>query len=306
MSFAASFRQFNRLWIPCIAERQAGWALISVLWTLVLLAMLAASLQTLTVVSWRLDGRAMRAARAEAALDGAINRAIVGISDPQMERRWRVDGVPQQFEFGGADIRVVIQGTTGLIDLNTANETLIQQLLKNAGLTDDNASALADKILDWHSKSGLRRLHGATDEDYRARGFSYHQRHGPFQSVDEVKLVMDMTPALFDKIAPALTVYSRVSDPDPTVAPRDVLLALNANDAKSVDATLARRLHERIMPDDLPTDVPPGIVDPQTTLEGRSYIITADIALEGRSFTRQAVVEFTGKPQQPVFFLDWR
>ena len=306
MSFAVSFRRFNRLWNPFIAERQAGWALVSVLWTVALLAILAASLQALTVTSWRLDGRAMRAARAEAALDGAVNRAIVGISDSQMERRWRVDGVPQRFAFEGADIRVVIQDAKGLIDLNTANEAPIRQLLQNAGLTGDQAAALTDKILDWRSKSGLRRLHGASDEDYRARGFSYRQRHGPFQTVDEVKLVMDMTPELFDKIAPALTVYSGVADPDPSVAPREVLLALNDNDAKSVDAALARRLRERIMPDDLPTAVLPGIVDPMTPLDGRSYTIAANIALEGRTFTRQATVEFTGKPQQPVLFLDWR
>jgi len=306
MNFATGFRQSNRSWSPFTAERQRGWALVSVLWTVALLAILAAALQGLMVASWRLESRAMRAAVAEAALDAAINRAVVGISDPLMERRWRVDGVPEHFAFGGADIRVVVQDDRGLIDLNTADESLIRQLLKNAGLTDDKASALVDKILDWRSETGLRRMHGASDADYRAQGYPYHQRHGPFRTVDELKLVMDMTPALFDKIVPALTVHSKSAAPDPMFAPREVLLALNNNDGKFVNALLDRRLHERIVSDDLPTTVPPGIVDPTTPLDGRSYVVAAHVTLEGRMFARQATVEFTGNPKQPIFFLDWQ
>lgn len=306
MSFVIGSRRCSHSWSPSAAKRQRGWALVSVLWTVAFLALLAAALEELEVASWRLESRATRAAVAEAELDAAISRAVVGISDPHTERRWRVDGIPTSFTFGGTDIRVVVQDARGLIDLNTADESVIHQLLRMAGLTDDKASALADKILDWRSNTNLRRMHGASDADYRVQGYPYHQRHGPFQTVDELKLVMDMTPALFNKIAPTLTVHSKSAVPNPTVAPRDVLLALNNNDRKFVDAMLARRLHERIMPDDLPTTVPPGVADPMAPLDGQSYVIAANITLEGRVFVCQATVEFTGNPRRPVFLLDWQ
>ena len=274
------------------------------LWGVAMLAMLAAALQELTVSSWRLESRAEHAAFAEAALDAAVNRAVVGISDPHMERRWRVDGVPRDFAFAGVPIRVAIQDDLGLVNLNMADASLIRQLLKTAGSKPDDADALTDKIIDWRSKELVPRLHGATDADYRAQGYHYHQRHGPFQSVDELKLVMGMTPALFAQMAPVLTVQGRSSAPDPTTSPRIALLALNNDDHAFVDAWLARRMRERITPDDLPTAVPPGVVDPMAPLAGRSFTITAQIKIDRRTFVRQADVEFSDK--RPYFFLDWR
>jgi general secretion pathway protein K len=275
-----------------------------VLWGVAMLAMLAAALQELTVSSWRLEARAEHAAFAEAALDAAVNRAVTGISDPQMERRWRVDGVPRDFAFAGAAIRVTVQDDQGFINLNTADASLIRQLLKTGGMTDDDAAALTDKILDWRSKEYVPRLHGVTDAEYRARGYAYRQRHGPFQTVDELKLVMGMTPDLFARIAPALTVHGISPVPDPTTAPRTALLALKNDDHAFVDAWLARRTRERITPDDLPSPVPPGVVDPMAPLAGRSFTITAEVIIDRRTFVRQADVEFSDK--QPYFLLDWR
>ena len=274
------------------------------LWGVAMLAMLAAALQELTVSSWRLESRAEHAAFAEAALDAAVNRAVVGISDPHMERRWRVDGVPRDFVFAGTPIRVAIQDDQGLINLNTADASLIRQLLKTAGMTDDDAAALTDKILDWRSREYVPRLHGVTDAEYRARGYPYRQRHAPFQSVDELKLVIGVTPTLFARIAPALTVQGRSAAPDATTAPRDALLAVNNGDHAFVEAWLARRMRERITPDDLPSSVPPGVVDPMAPLAGRSFTITAQATIDRRTFVRQADVEFSDK--QPFFFLDWR
>ena len=80
------------------------------------------------------------------------------------------------------------------------------------------------------TRARRRRVNGAKDQAYRLAGTSYRPRNGPFQSVDELLLVMDMTPALFTRIAPALTVYSGRQFIDPQVAPREALLALRNMD----------------------------------------------------------------------------
>lgn len=71
------------------------------------------------------------------------------------------------------------------------------------------AQTPADRILDWREPGIGKRLNGAKAEDYRAAGIVYGPRKAPFESVEEVKLVMGMTAQLFDALAPALTVYSQ-------------------------------------------------------------------------------------------------
>ena len=45
--------------------------------------------------------------------------------------------------------------------------------------------------------------------EYRAAGYAYGPRDGPFETVEELKLVMGMTPLLFEALAPVLTIYSQ-------------------------------------------------------------------------------------------------
>jgi len=91
---------------------------------------------------------------------------------------------------------------------------------------------------------GIRRretLEGAASGEYAADGRDYHPRGGPFQSVDELKLVLGMTPALYERLAPAVTVFSGRSKVNLTTAPKEVLMALAGQDAAAAAATVAAR-----------------------------------------------------------------
>src|SRR5579863_8363240 len=85
------------------------------------------------------------------------------------------------------------------------------------------------------NSSTVKRLDGATDADYLAAGYPYHPRGGPFQRVDELLLVMGMTPELYHRVEPALTVYSGRPLFDPQVAPREALAALDDMDKSQID-----------------------------------------------------------------------
>jgi general secretion pathway protein K len=166
-------------------------ALISVLWGVGLLAAITLSFLSAGSTSYHLARNAVDAAQTDAAAEAAINRGVLALLDPRPETRWRTDGVPRAIDFDGVRMRVRIQDELGRIDLNNADGSLLIGLFQSVGLKAEAASALVDKILDWRDASNLKRLNGAKDPEYRAAGLAYRPRSGPFQSVDELKLVMD-------------------------------------------------------------------------------------------------------------------
>jgi general secretion pathway protein K len=303
MSFAASCPRSSRSSNARNRAREGGWALVSVLWALTMIALMAAAAQSLTVTAWMGERHAMTDARADADLDAAVVRAVLGISDTRSEQRWRTDGTKRVIVYDGLRIRVSAQDELGRIDLNAASTSLIRTLLMGHGLSPDDATTLSDRIADWRSTSGLVSLHGATDADYRAAGLSYLPRHGPFQTVDEARLVLGMSPALFARIRPALTVYSKRPAFDPALAPREALMALYPSDPGKIDAILRARSGDIGLAQPGTTSSTPA---PLTVPFGRAYEITAELAIGMRTFKRDAVVEMTGDDKRAYFVLAWR
>lgn len=285
-----------------------GWALVSVLWVVSILAMLAAATQMLTVTSYRGEAHAADRAKIGAALDGALTRAVVGISDARIEQRWRVDGTPQFFSFAGYTMRVSVQDELGRFDINLVDDTVLRQLLRQVGVNEATSEVLSDRILDWRTKSdsSLSRLHGATDADYAAAGLPWHPRHGPLQSVSELQLVLGMTPALYARLRPVLTVYTHNPSIDPQVAPREALLALFLGDTAKVDALM--RLRNAPLSDELnqSPSTRPGFLNPQMPLVGLPLAIHVDTYVGRAHYQRETVIELTGDDNRPYLVLSWQ
>ena len=267
-------------------------ALISVLWGVALLTAIAVSFLAAGNTSYHLARNALDAVQTDAAAEAAVNRAVLALLDPRPDMRWRTDGVPHVVAFEGTRMTVRIQDELGRIDLNNADGSVLIALFQSVGLDVQAAGALVDKILDWRDAGTLKRLNGAKDADYRAAGFPYRPRSGPFQSVDELKLVMDMTPALFERVAPAITVYSGRASIDPQVAPPEALMALPTMDAQKVAVALGARAGQPV------TGAAP--------LIGRAFTIRIDIERPNGMQHREAVVRLTDHPRQIFWLLDWR
>jgi general secretion pathway protein K len=275
-----------------------------VIWGIGLLSYIAVSLLWSGNVSYRLARNVTEAAELEATFEATINRAILGLLDGRYDRRWRVDGVAQEFIFGGARVRVAIQDELGRIDLNHADGVLLIGLFQSVGLDSFSASRLVDKILDWRDSSGLKRLNGATAEDYRAAGLAYGPRNGPFQSVDELKLVMDMTPELFQRVEPALTVYSGRQFIDPQFAPREALLALPTMNADAAASFIAARANQAA--GSVYSGTRPGVIDPVIPLQGRAFTIRGDVEKSTGTQSREVAVRITDNPIQPYWVMSWK
>ena len=124
-------------------------AIVYVLWGVALLSSMAISLLSTGNVSHHLSRHGLQAAQADAIAEAAVSRAVLALLDRRPERRWRVDGVPQDFTFAGVTLRIAIQDELGRIDLNQADQSLLAGLFRSAGLDAQAASSLVDKILDW-------------------------------------------------------------------------------------------------------------------------------------------------------------
>jgi general secretion pathway protein K len=272
-------------------------AILYVLWGLGLLAMIAVSFLGTGNISYALSHTGLETARHQAAVEASVARAVLALTDPRPDRRWRVDGVPQEFAWEDTPMRVAIQDELGLIDLNQADQGLLTGLFRAAGLNATDAAGLTDRVLDWRDPNPARRLNGAKEREYRAAGLSYGPRDGPFQSVDELQLVMGMTKEFYARVKPAITVYSGRPFIDPKFAPQQTLLALPAMNAQAAAVAIAARNSSG------PRN---GILDPGIPLGGRAFTVRTELATDRGVYVHETVIRLTDRPDEPYWVLSWK
>jgi general secretion pathway protein K len=264
---------------------ERGLALVVALWVLAALSLIAVAMLGAAINTARVGHNAWIQLRVRTTADAAIQAAILSMFDPRLSQFPRLDGVAREIAFGDQKAMVSIQDEAGRIDINTADRTLLRDYFLAAGATD--ADALADRVIDWRTTKTSRGLNGATAEDYAHAGYAYRPRDRAFESVDELALVMGMTPELFKRLEPGLTVFSHSPSFDTRFAPTAVLAAI---------------------PGATPMDARNMIADrsPSAALPSRAYSITATATQGTTQFARHAVVLLTGDPRRPYWILDWR
>jgi general secretion pathway protein K len=277
--------------------------LVSVLWSIALLSATVTSLLFTAYVSSSLAHNASQIAAINAVTEAAINRAVLALLDPT-DKRWPADGSTHTFDIATFHFRIRIQNELGRIDINHCDGSLLLSLFQSAGLQTQAAHNLVDRVLDWRESSSLRRLNGAKEREYRDAGYTYQPRNGPFQSVDELKLVMGMTPELFKRIEPALTVYSGRQFVDLQPAPQEVLAALTTVNADKAALSIASQSRQN---SNLVTGAASNTsLDSINALKGRAFTIQAAITISNNVFIREATVRLTGNPSNPYWILSWQ
>ena len=271
--------------------RQDGIALITVLWLLLLLSVIATGALREARTETNLARNATEAAEAGALAEAGLQRALLALSGDGIEAGWRSDGMPRVWSFAGRRIEITIQDEAGRIDLNRAPVALLDGLLRAAGQTPARAAALADAIADYRDRNDLRRLKGAEDDDYRAAGLPWGAKDAPFDRVAELGRVIGMTPNLLARLIPAVTVYCRQSGIDPATAPRAALLALPGIDPVEVETFLRRRAQSERAPGPIATAPEAFIADGR---QGRVFEIRAKLlGTDGSAAVRRAIVRRT-------------
>jgi general secretion pathway protein K len=259
-------------------SRQRGFALLIVLWTIVLLALLVAQFTTTGRTEVQVAANLRANAVTEAAADGAVYQAIMRL----VQGTWVPDPRLRVVRVGDAAVEVRITNQSRKVNPNTAPVPVIQALLGNVGVDAGKAAALARAIVDWRTNSTKSLSGGTKLSEYQAAGLPYGPGNQLFDSVDEIGLVVGMTPAVLARTKPFLSIYREGDPPAPNEIP----------------ATLA--------------EVSATTGDPwYFGSTGRVMVVMIDataVGAKGGRFTRQAVVRLRAEAsldQAPYQLLTW-
>ncbi|HBS61797.1 MAG TPA: general secretion pathway protein GspK [Stenotrophomonas sp.] len=210
-----------------MTRRMRGAALVLVLWLIALLtAVVGAYALTARVehLQQRVVGDdAIGQEHARAGLEYALHRLQPTATQPA----WVPDGRRYRWQFDERRIDLRIVDENGKINLNLADAALLSGFLRALGEPPPRAQQLAGAILDWRDADNLKQPGGGAETaDYRAAGLPYGARNARFDSLGELQRVLGMDAALYARMEPMLTLYSRQSRPDPRFAAGPVLSAL--------------------------------------------------------------------------------
>jgi general secretion pathway protein K len=285
---------------------QRGVALIIVLWVVTLLTVIAGSFLYAMRTDTRVVSNVMARAKAEAAAEAAIHRAVYDLyKPPNVTDRWVADGVSHEWAYGEAQVTISMIDESGKIDINVVSDQLLRGLLTSQGVPDEEVAALVDAIADWRDPDSLKRLRGAEEAEYTAAGRKYKPGNAPFQTIEELKLVLGMSPDLYHRLEPLITTFSRQPGVNPQIASREVLRAIPGATEELIEAYLLQRETARANKMPIPN------FQPALPFQafGGGYIVSVRAAAtmpDGTSFERVASVIRTANPKRPLAFLRWQ
>ena len=205
-----------------VCGRSSGFALIIVLWTLVLIAFIFAQLTASGRTEIRIAGNLVANAVAGAAADGAIFAAIFNLKDSESDQRWAMDGTARELAIGDSRVIVRLEDEAGRINPSWASPALLEALLHVTGSDPESARRLAATIAEWVGSAPVPRSQNARLAEYRAAGLDYGPPGAPLETLDELARVLGMTPAILAAIRPHLTLFG---PPEPSPATADPVVA---------------------------------------------------------------------------------
>ena len=222
---------------------QHGVALLLVLWACTLLAILLGGYAVLARTQAMQTRYQFAQTQAQYAAEAGLMRAIWSLQQGDPRLRWVGDGRTYPFAFDGARVAVSIVDEDGKVDLNAATPEVLQGLFRAAGLDAAAAARLTAHVVAWRSFAGGTAAADTDRAAYTAAGRAYGPRHGPFATLEELQQVLGMTPDLYARLQPAITLWSGRAVPDPNTAPPLALAAIPGLDPQQLQALLAARRH---------------------------------------------------------------
>jgi general secretion pathway protein K len=145
----------------------------------------------------------------QAAADGAVHEAILRL----LQGAWLPDGRIRLLHIGEVATEVRVRSQARKMNPNAASLPEIQSLLGRLGVDAGKAAALARAIIDWRS-NGPRSLSGGSKlAQYQAAGLPYGPANKLYDDLDELGLVIGMTPALLARMKPLLSIYREADAP---------------------------------------------------------------------------------------------
>jgi general secretion pathway protein K len=207
------------------ATKARGFALIIVLWTLVLLSFVMTHMVTAGRTETRIAANFVANADAETQADGAGVETIFRVIDTSPSH-WDVGGGPYGLRMKQAKATITIASEAGKVNPNTASQQMLAALMSAVGAQPSQAASVSRAMLDWRqSDENNKNDTERKIAQYRSARLDYAPPGAPFESLDEIQRVIGMTPDLYRRLKPNLSIY-QTGDPDISVASPAVAKAL--------------------------------------------------------------------------------
>lgn len=279
-------------------RRQRGVALITVLWLIALLTLLAGAVVTLSLTHRRTASRYAATVQADLTLDAAIRVVMLRLIAPPDRAAPFPVGSAQVVRVLDEPVSVIVEREAGRIDLNTADLDLLTAFFAANGWSESDATSMAARIVDWRDPDDETGAGGAESREYQAAHLNYGPHDGPFESVDELRQVLGserISSELFD----SLTVF--------THAPGGVESAATPAVKRALVWADQRQLGGHRWLNDTPNA---GRSGTGTTLAAASLsgevVRLRACAGHPTERCRVAVVRLTGNTKKPLQVFEWR
>lgn len=267
-----------------------GFALVLVLWVLTLLAIMAGSFS----VSMRRETAIIRGikdnAQATALAEAGLAIAQMRLLEKESALRWLANGSIYQLDFPEGlagepgSVRIKILAEAGKIDINQADQILLQSLMSHAPADAALQTKLVNAILDWRDDDDLVRVDGAEAKEYAEAGLGYKPANKPFKTIEDLQRVLNMNAQVYQWLEDLVTVHSGQKQVDARLASREVLQVLPATDAGAADTLLSNRLTQNLLSASGLAEIPDAVSGQAAAGGSQSQAVTVIVeALLGRN-----------------------
>ncbi len=263
-----------------MGEKQSGAVLLVVILLIGLLSIIALGFVVTMRSHVKLIANSTDRIHAESLANSGVSLALLKLTEPAntnltANTNWAKDGVMYQCstEVGGLTVWVEDEG--GKVDLNSAGPVLFRSLVAGMGVELDSVDLLTAALLDFRDIDDDPRPNGAEEREYLAAGLNYSPKNARFETIDELAQVLNMSPSLYTKLKPFVTVHSRRAGIDQSVAPPALLEIIRSGADLQPDALF-----------------PNEFISPSTN--STFTIIAHARTISGSNFTRRAIVSLNG------------
>ena len=286
------------------SKDEKGFVLIVVIWGIALLLTIVTAFSRTVGTHIKVAGNKTVNAQVEAAADAGVHLALMQLARTASGERngdlaIRGDGTQNRCRFtDDIVLSIEIEDEGGKVDLNAAPAPLLGALFEGFGAPADKARALAEAVLDFRDADDTARPFGAEARDYRAANLSWTPGNGKFLAIEELEQVYGMTQSLFEAVRPYVTVHSKRSGIDPSVASPSLLEAL-----RGPHSSRHRRTVGNIAARHSSIDTPKTFLAASAKRSFRTRVVAYHAS--GGVFVRTAIIEATPKAPLPFTVHTW-
>lgn len=195
---------------------ERGFTLLIALWAIAFLGIVAVAMSSDLLALRMSEAQGEQAFRRDLAARSALEITVARLWTKRLSGP-DLDGF-ERATVGGENYSVLVREEIGKLDLNAAPVPTLRDYFVQRDIDPNIASELAAQIDDWRDADDLVGVNGAEAAQYSLMGLDTAPGNRPFERVEEVLQVPAMTPELFRRLEPGLTIYSGASAPDATVA----------------------------------------------------------------------------------------